>query len=79
MALATLPWLPPWLAIRDKIIFTLLGFCAYLAAMLWTGSYLLTIDWLRAWQQHSAFTPKNWLRYFDGGLYHSFILLARKS
>lgn len=105
MVLATLAWLPPWLAVRDKIIFTVLGLlfslslralyrrlyqrqlalpwlivssavCAYLAAMLWTGSYSLSVDFLRAWQQSKAFTPKSWLRYFEGGLYHSFILLA---
>ncbi|HYE76287.1 MAG TPA: histidine kinase, partial [Blastocatellia bacterium] len=57
-------------------ILVLSTICAYVAAMLWTGSYSLTVEFIRASNQNRSAVIDNWQRLFNGGLYHSFILLA---
>jgi two-component system LytT family sensor kinase len=50
--------------------------CAYLAALLWTGAFHLTLELIAAWRNGRAFQLESWSSLINGGLYHSFVLLA---
>src|SRR5262245_37492575 len=49
---------------------------SYFSAMLWTATFQMTIDVLSVWIRDGLFNPGGWERLFNGGLYHTFVLLA---
>jgi len=50
--------------------------CSYLAAMLWTMCSYLTVEFIRDWSRGAQFGVGRWSAMFDGGLYHTFVMLA---
>lgn len=57
-------------------VIALSAVCAYLAALLWTGSFSLTLELLRDWSGGREFRVERWSALLNGGLYHSFVLFA---
>lgn len=50
--------------------------CAYLAALLWTLSFYLTLEFIRDWSNGRPFHVDRWSSLLNGGLYHTFVLFA---
>jgi two-component system, LytTR family, sensor kinase len=57
-------------------IISISAICAYISAMAWTASYSMAIKLITAWEQSSPFALGYWQKLFNGGLYHTYILLA---
>ena len=57
-------------------IISISALCAYLAAMAWTACYSLAIKLITVWEQGTPFALGYWEKLFNGGLYHTYILLA---
>jgi two-component system, LytTR family, sensor kinase len=50
--------------------------CAYIAAMLWTMSFYMTLELLYDWSNGRPFRVDRWSSLWNGGLYHTFVLFA---
>lgn len=58
------------------IIIVISAGCAYVSAMLWTMCAYLLAEFIRDWSRGEPFGLNRWSAIFDGGLYHSFVMLA---
>jgi two-component system, LytTR family, sensor kinase len=58
------------------LIIVVSAVCAYIAAVLWTVCSYLILEFIRDWSRGVPFGIGRWSAMFDGGLYHSFVLLA---
>jgi two-component system, LytTR family, sensor kinase len=50
--------------------------CAYVAALLWTMCFYLVIELIHDWSSGKPFALGKWSLLLNGGLYHTFVMLA---
>ncbi len=58
------------------IIIAISALLSYVAAMLWTMSSYLMVEYVRDWRRGESFGVAEWSAMFSGGLYHTFVMLA---